>query len=93
MVQKGLAPSVKDGEKAELRTQMLGVASDCQQGFSGGAEQDVIDRCLVVKGDGGEVSRQGEDDMEVRSADRRSSSHWARASDWHFGQWRLRHEL
>src|SRR5271166_4730933 len=25
-----------------------------------------------------------------RSSDRRSSNHWTRASDWHFGQWRSR---
>src|SRR5215469_7793162 len=29
-------------------------------------EQDVVDRSLVVKGDSCDLSRQGEDDMEVR---------------------------
>ena len=48
---------MKNGEEAELRTEMFGIGGDRQQGFGGGAEQDVIDRCLVVKGDSGEFTR------------------------------------
>jgi hypothetical protein len=35
MMQQGLAPSVKDGEEAELGAEMYGVGSDGQQGFGG----------------------------------------------------------
>jgi hypothetical protein len=65
MMQQGLASSVKDGEGAEVSAEMYGVGGDCQQGFGGGAEQDVIDRSLVVKGDGGDLLWHREDDMEV----------------------------
>jgi len=74
MMQQGLAPSVKDGEEAELGAEMYGVGSDGQQGFGGGAEKDVIDRCLVVKGDGGDLLRHREDDMEVRHDEELGSS-------------------
>jgi hypothetical protein len=57
---------MKDGKEAELRAEMFGIGGDCQQSFGGGAEQDVIDRCFVVKGNSGDLLRQGEDDMEVR---------------------------
>ena len=66
MVQQGLAPSVKDGEEAELGAKMFGISGDCAQGFGSGVELDVVDRSLVVKGDGGDLLRHGEDDMEVR---------------------------
>ena len=74
VLQQGLAPSVKDGEEAELGAEMYGVGSDGQQGFGGGAEKDVIDRCLVVKGDGGDLLRHREDDMEVRHDEELGSS-------------------
>ena len=57
VLEQVLVLSMKNGEEAELRTQEFGVASACQQGFGGGAEQDVIDRCLVVKGDSGDLTR------------------------------------
>ena len=43
-------------------------------GFRRGEEMDVIDRCLVVKGDGGDLLRHREDDMEVRHDDELGSS-------------------
>jgi hypothetical protein len=60
-----LAPSVEDREEAELCAEMLGIGGDRLQGFGGGVEQDVVERCLVVMGDGGDLLRHGEDDVEV----------------------------
>ena len=96
MVQQGLAPSVKDGEEAELGAKMFGISGDCAQGFGSGVEQDVVDRSLVVKGEAAISCGTVKTTWKYgtgRSSDRRSSSHWARASDWHFGQWRFRQEL
>ena len=45
---------------------MPGVGCDSDQGLGGGFEQQVIDDRLVVIGDVGDRSRQGEDDMEIR---------------------------
>lgn len=59
------APGVEDSEEAELGAEMLGSGGDGLQGFGGGVEQDVVDRCLVVMGDGGDLLRHGEDDVEV----------------------------
>ena len=66
MMEQGLTPSMKNGEEAELRTEMFGIGGDRAQGFGRGVEQDVVDRSLVVKGDGGDPLRHGEDDMKVR---------------------------
>ena len=65
MMEQCLAPSVEDGEEAKLRTEMLGIGRDAAQGLGGGVEQDVVDRSFVVMGDGGDLLRQGEDDVEV----------------------------
>jgi hypothetical protein len=66
--------SVEDGEEAELCAEMLGIGGDRLQGFGGGVEQDVVDRSLVVMGDRGDLSRHGEDDMEVWHCEELGSS-------------------
>ena len=68
------APSVEDGEEAGLCAEMLGINSDRPQGFGGGVEQDVVDRCLVVMCDGGDLLRHSEDDTEVRHSEEFGSS-------------------
>jgi hypothetical protein len=65
VMEQRLAPSVEDGEEAELSAEMLGIGGDCAQGFGGSVEQDVVDRRFVVMGDGGDLLRHGEDDVEV----------------------------
>src|SRR3984893_3490296 len=74
MMQQCLAPGVEDGEEAELCAEMLGIGGDRLQGFGGGVEQDVVDRSLVVMGDRGDLSRHGEDDMEVWHCEELGSS-------------------
>jgi hypothetical protein len=44
---------------------MLGVGCNGDQGLGRDLEQQAIDDRLVVIGDVGDLSRQGEDDMEV----------------------------
>ena len=53
MMEQRLPPSVEDGEEAELCAEMLGIGGDRAQSFGGGVEQDVVNRSLVVMGDGG----------------------------------------
>jgi hypothetical protein len=65
MVQQVLAPRVQDRDEADLGAQVLGVRSDRAQRLGGGAEQQVVDHRLVLVGDGGDLLRQGEHDMEI----------------------------
>src|SRR5690606_3042417 len=65
MVQQVLAPGVQDRDEADLGAQVRGVRSDRAQRLGGGAEQQVVDHRLVLVGDGGDLLRQGEHDMEI----------------------------
>lgn len=65
VMQQILSPSVQDGNKADLGTQMLGVARDGAQGFGGGSKQDVVDQRLVLVRDRRNLLRHGEDDVEI----------------------------
>jgi hypothetical protein len=56
---------MKNGEKANACAQMLRVAGDRQQSFSGGAEQDDVNRLLVVEGASGDLFRNRENDIEI----------------------------
>ena len=95
---------MQHGSEPDAGTEVLGVGRDGDQGFGGGFEQQVIDDRLVVIGDVGDRSRQGEDNMEIEPAPAkaggtgsssawRSASHSLAAMAWHFGQCRLRQEL
>jgi DUF971 family protein len=57
MMEKRLAPSVEDGEEAELGAEMLRIGGDCAQGLGDGVKEDVVDRSFVVMGDGGDLLR------------------------------------
>src|SRR3990172_3335963 len=56
---------MKNGEKADLGAQMFGVSGDGAQGLGCGSEENAVDRFLVLVSDGGNLFRQGEDDVEV----------------------------
>ena len=62
---QGRAPGVEHGDQTQPRAQALGIGGDGPQGLGGGLEQQIIDHGLVVEGDGGDLSWQGEDDMEI----------------------------
>ena len=55
MMEQVLAPGVEHGEKADLRTQVLGISGDSEQGVRCGSEQDTIQLSLIVIGDGGNL--------------------------------------
>ena len=65
MMSERRSPGVEHGGKPDAGAEVLGVGRDGDQGLGGGFEQQVIDDCLVLIGDVGDRSRQGEDDMEI----------------------------
>lgn len=44
---------------------MAGIASDLKQGRGTGLEEQAVDHALVLKGEGSEFTRQGEDEVNV----------------------------
>ena len=56
---------MKYGEKTDAGTQMSGVAGYGEQRLGSGAEQDVVDRLLVIKGDFSDLRGNCEDDVKV----------------------------
>jgi hypothetical protein len=44
---------------------MLAIGGDGHHRLRRGAEQQIIDRRLVLPGDGGDLGRKAEDDMEI----------------------------
>ena len=59
------SPGVEHGSQADTGAEMSGVGGDGDQGLGGGLEQDAVDHRLVLVGDVGDRSGQGEDDMIV----------------------------
>jgi len=64
MVGQCRSPGVQHGGKPNAGAEVLGVCRNGDQGLGGGLEQQVIDDRLVLIGDVGDRSRQGEDNME-----------------------------
>ena len=50
---------------ADPRAEVLGIGGDGQHSVRSRAEQQIIDHCLVLEGDVGDLGRQGEHHMEV----------------------------
>ena len=55
MMEQVLAPGMEYGEKANLRTQVLGISGDGEQGLRCGLEQYAIQLSLVLISDGGNL--------------------------------------
>jgi len=65
MVGQCCSPGVQYGGEPDARAEVVGVRRDGDQGLGGGFEQQVIDDRLVVIGNVGDRSRQGENDMKI----------------------------
>ena len=65
MKQQALSPTVKHGEEADLGAQMFGIGGNGAQGFRCGPEEKVVPHFFVLVSDGGNLFRQGEDDVKV----------------------------
>ena len=65
MVGHRRAPAVEHGGDADAGAEVLGIGGDGEQRLGRGAEQQVVDHRLVLVGDGGDLGRQREDEVEV----------------------------
>jgi hypothetical protein len=52
-------------EEAEFHPQTFRIAGNGEQGFGGGAEEDIVDDLFVVEGDGCDGLGEREDHVEV----------------------------
>src|SRR5260370_39152672 len=60
-----LTPGMQHAEEADLRTEMSRIASDFEKGFRTGAKQKVVNDLLVLQRQWCQLTRQGEDHMDV----------------------------
>ena len=60
-----LVPGMQDAEEADLCAEVSGIASDFQQRFCTGAEQEIVKDFLVLQYHRRQATRQGEDHMEI----------------------------
>ena len=58
-------PGVQHAQETDLRAQMLWIGGDLAQCLRGRLEQDIVDHCLVLKGDDLDLLGHGEHDVEV----------------------------
>ncbi len=65
MIVQVLTPAMQHRDEADLGAEVFGIGSDRAQRLGRRLEQDRVGRRLVLEGDGGELRRQREDDMEV----------------------------
>lgn len=69
VVLKGLAPGMKNGQKADLGAQMGGVAADRLKGLGGGPKENAVKDAFVLQCDRCQGLRKSEDDMKVWDSD------------------------
>ena len=60
-----LVPGMQDAEEADLCAEVSGIASDFEEGFRTGAEQEIIDDLFVLQHHRRQATRQGEEHMEI----------------------------
>ena len=65
-----LSPTVEHGEETDLRAQMPRIGGDGAQGLCGSVEENVVDHGFVLVSDGGNLLRNGKDDVEVRAVEK-----------------------
>jgi hypothetical protein len=56
---------MQNSEEADLGAEMFAVPGDREHRFGSGPEENTVDGVLVVKGDGSQLFRDRENDMEV----------------------------
>jgi len=69
MEQKVLSPGVQDAQKTNLRSQVLRVGRDFQEGGRAGLKQEVIEYFRMVLAKWNQLMRDGEDHMEIGHAE------------------------
>ncbi len=66
VVIEALSPGVQDRGEADVGAEVLGIGGDRRERLSRRLEQQAIDLGLVLVGDGADLCRQSEDNVEVR---------------------------
>src|SRR5271165_1236310 len=66
MVAQILAPGMEHGKHSDACTEMARISSDREQGFRGGAKQQVVEQALIAECKRCQLLRQGEDDVGIR---------------------------
>ncbi len=61
-----LSPGMEHANKSDVRSQVLGIASQFEHRRSAGAVEQIVEQSLVLEDKGGQFVRQSEDDVEVR---------------------------
>ena len=65
MKKQVLSPTMEYSEKADLGSQMFGIASDGGQGLGGGSKQNAVNDLFVLISDGSNLFGDREDDMKI----------------------------
>ena len=60
---------MQNAEEADLRAQMIGVASDFEKGLGTGAKQKIVDDLLVLQSQRRQFTGQREDHMHVAASE------------------------
>ena len=66
MMLKVLSPGMKHTEEPDVRSEVLGIASQFEHRRGAGAVEQIVEQPLVLEDKSGERARQSEDDVEVR---------------------------
>jgi hypothetical protein len=69
-----LPPGMQDGEKANLRTQVLGVSGNGAQRLAHRSEQNIVDELLILVGDRSDWLWDRKDDVEVADVEKLGST-------------------
>src|SRR5262245_24040031 len=65
MKQQLLPPGMEDAEETNRCSEMLRIASNLAERFSDGAKEQIVELGLILEGEGMQLVRQREDDVEV----------------------------
>src|ERR1700674_3549750 len=65
MMHQGGSPGMEDGEEADLSAEMFGVGGDGPERLRHRLKEDPVNDPFVLKGDGGDLVRDGEHDVEI----------------------------
>src|SRR5271157_4783677 len=65
MVPQVLVPGMEYGEHSDACAEMARISGDLQQGFRGGAKQQVVKQALVAECERDQLLRQGEDHVRI----------------------------
>jgi hypothetical protein len=76
MSEKSLAPSMQNGQKADVGAQVFGIRSDLEESLGRGPKQQAINQSLILQGQWSQDVGRSEDDMIVggRATVRRNAS-------------------